>query len=66
MLLLENKDFREFVGFLNSNRVRFLIVGGHAVAFHGYVIMVRVGMSRKCGFGVPPQAVTRAGVTLTA
>ena len=36
MLLLTNKDFREFVELLNSNGVRFLIVGGHAVAFHGY------------------------------
>jgi predicted nucleotidyltransferase len=36
MLLLTNKDFREFVELLNSNGVRFLIVGGHAVALHGY------------------------------
>ena len=35
MLLLTNKDFREFVELLNSNGVRFLIVGGHAVALHG-------------------------------
>jgi predicted nucleotidyltransferase len=35
MLLLENKDFREFVALLNSNAVKFLIVGGHAVTFHG-------------------------------
>ena len=36
MLLLENKDFREFVALLNSSGVKFLIVGGHAVAFHGH------------------------------
>ena len=36
MLLLENKDFREFIALLNSNGVKFLIVGGHAVAFHGH------------------------------
>jgi hypothetical protein len=36
MLLLANKDFREFIELLNSNGVRFLIVGGHAVALHGY------------------------------
>src|SRR2546427_12305578 len=36
MLLLENKDFREFIALLNSNGVKFLIVGGHAVTFHGY------------------------------
>ena len=36
MLLLENKDFREFIELLNSQKVKFLIVGGHAVTFHGY------------------------------
>ena len=36
MLLLENKDFREFVELLNSNAVKFLVVGGHAVGFHGH------------------------------
>ena len=36
MLLLESKDFREFIGLLNSHRVKFLIVGGHAVTFHGH------------------------------
>lgn len=35
MSLLESKDFREFIGLLNSHRVKFLIVGGHAVTFHG-------------------------------
>jgi hypothetical protein len=36
MLLLESKDFREFIALLNSHRVKYLIVGGHAVTFHGY------------------------------
>ena len=36
MLLLESKDFREFIGLLNLHRVKFLIVGGHAVTFHGH------------------------------
>ncbi len=31
-----NPDYREFVQFLNENRVRYLVVGGYAVAFHGY------------------------------
>jgi hypothetical protein len=31
-----NKDFREFLQSLNSNKVKYLIVGGYAVAFHGY------------------------------
>lgn len=35
LVLLENRDFREFVELLNSNGVRFLVVGGHAVAVPG-------------------------------
>lgn len=31
-----NKDLREFVELLNSNRVDYLIVGAFAVAFHGF------------------------------
>ena len=30
------KDLREFIGLLLSQNVEFLVVGGHAVAFHGY------------------------------
>ena len=30
------KDFREFIQLLNSNKVRYLVVGGYAVAYHGY------------------------------
>ena len=30
-----NHDFREFVALLNSHDVRYLVVGGYAVAFHG-------------------------------
>ncbi|MFT4603592.1 MAG: putative nucleotidyltransferase [Rhodothermales bacterium] len=29
-------DFKEFVASLHANKVRFLIVGGYAVAFHGH------------------------------
>jgi len=29
-------DFKEFIELLNSSKVRYLIVGGYAVAFHGY------------------------------
>lgn len=29
-------DLREFVELLNSREVDYLVVGGHAVAFHGY------------------------------
>jgi hypothetical protein len=31
-----NKDFKEFIELLNENNVRYLIVGGYAVAFHGH------------------------------
>lgn len=31
-----NQDFREFVQSLNANQVRYLIVGGYAVALHGH------------------------------
>ncbi|MBS4036022.1 MAG: hypothetical protein KGZ85_16280 [Ignavibacterium sp.] len=31
-----NKDFREFIELLNQNDVKYLIVGGYAVAVHGY------------------------------
>lgn len=29
-------DLREFIVLLNSHKVEYLIVGGHAVAFHGH------------------------------
>lgn len=29
-------DLSEFVGLLNSRNVEYLVVGGHAVAFHGH------------------------------
>ena len=31
-----NKDFKEFFESLNNNQVRYLVVGGYAVAFHGH------------------------------
>ncbi|MEW6086953.1 MAG: hypothetical protein AB1498_01445 [bacterium] len=31
-----NKDFREFIELLNKNHVKYLVVGGYALAFHGY------------------------------
>lgn len=31
-----NQDFKEFIASLNDNRVRYLVVGGYAVAFHGH------------------------------
>ena len=31
-----HSDLSEFVGLLNSRSVEYVVVGGHAVAFHGY------------------------------
>ena len=31
-----NQDFREFIGLLEKHAVEYLIVGGYAVAFHGF------------------------------
>jgi len=30
------QDFKEFIGLLNSHDVHYLVVGGHAVAYHGH------------------------------
>lgn len=30
------KDFKEFLSLLRSHGVRYLLIGGHAVAYHGY------------------------------
>ena len=34
--ILLPRDFREFLKLLNRRRVKYLIVGGYAVGFHGY------------------------------
>ncbi|MBU2509860.1 hypothetical protein KJ966_00905 [bacterium] len=31
-----SRDFEDFIRLLNHHKVRFLIVGGYSVAFHGY------------------------------
>ena len=31
-----NQDFKEFFESLNANQVRYLVIGGYAVAFHGH------------------------------
>lgn len=31
-----SQDFKEFIELLNANQVRYLVVGGYAVAIHGY------------------------------
>ena len=34
--MILNPDFKEFFLLLNANNVQYLIVGGYAVAYHGY------------------------------
>ncbi len=34
--MILNQDFKEFFQLLNANDVRYMIVGGYAVAYHGY------------------------------
>lgn len=31
------RDFRDFLSLLNSHCVEYLLVGGYAVAIHGYI-----------------------------
>ncbi len=31
-----NNDFKQFIELLNKNRVKYLVVGGYALAFHGF------------------------------
>jgi hypothetical protein len=31
------KDFKEFIELLNRNKVRYLVIGGYALVYHGYV-----------------------------
>ena len=34
--MILNPDFKEFFQLLNKNNVKYLVIGGFAVAFHGY------------------------------
>ena len=45
------RDFRDFLKLLNENEVEYLLIGGYAVAYHGYPrstydMDVWVGISR--------------------
>jgi hypothetical protein len=31
-----NQDFKEFIQLLNENQVKYLVIGGYAVAIHGH------------------------------
>ncbi|WP_310393274.1 nucleotidyltransferase [Hymenobacter sp.] len=32
-----DQDFKEFIELLNARKVRYMVVGGYAVAYHGYL-----------------------------
>lgn len=32
-----DQDFKEFIKLLNAHKVRYMVVGGYAVAYHGYL-----------------------------
>lgn len=32
-----DQDFKEFIELLNAHKVRYMVVGGYAVAYHGYL-----------------------------
>lgn len=34
--MILDRNFREFIGLLDARGVEYIIVGGHAVAFHGF------------------------------
>ncbi|HZY41671.1 MAG TPA: hypothetical protein VFF59_06695, partial [Anaerolineae bacterium] len=34
--MMLNQDFKEFIESLNANQVRYLVIGGYAVALHGH------------------------------
>ena len=34
--MILSQDFKEFIELLNTHKVRYLVVGGYAVAFHGH------------------------------
>jgi hypothetical protein len=31
------RDFEDFLRLLNTNAIKYLVIGGYAVAYHGYV-----------------------------
>ena len=35
-MVLVDPDFKEFIELLNNNQVRYLVIGGYAVALHGH------------------------------
>jgi hypothetical protein len=57
-----DRDFSEFIGFLSAHEVRFLVVGGYAVAVHGhprYTATRAIRVISMCGCSFIPT--TRCG-----
>ena len=36
-MILLPRDFLDFLRLLNANAIRYVVIGGYAVAYHGYV-----------------------------
>ncbi len=65
-----HKDFEEFLQFLNDEKVKYVIVGGYAVAFHGYIratqdIDLFYANTRKNILNIQ-KALKKFGITTTA
>jgi hypothetical protein len=55
-----NPDFKDFIQLLNANQVRYLVIGGYAVAIHGYPrytkdIDIWIGMTPENSLAQPPK-----------
>ena len=37
-----DKNFKEFIKLLNGHKVKYLVVGGYAVNFHGYPRLLEI------------------------
>jgi hypothetical protein len=44
-------DFEEFLKFLKEENAEFVIIGGYAVAFHGYVRATKSAVCHSMKFG---------------
>ena len=54
-------DFKEFLQLLNANGVEYLLVGGYAVGYHGYV---RATADMDIWIALKPQNAVKAVETL--
>lgn len=63
MELALNSDFKEFLKLLNSENVEYLVVGGYAVGFYGYV---RTTGDLDIWIAVSPENAQRVAAALRA